>query len=453
MKKKLIIVSICLFSILIIAVVATAITNRGGLFTKLSANTSTPSPTKVITHTPEPTDEPTPEPTATPEPMPQYTDIVVGFAGDIIAHEKVLDNSIHWDNGKKSYVFEPIFKYIKPALEYPDLMVANLESPIAGKQAGYSKYPSLTFNFPDEMVDAIKYSGIDMVLNANNHACDKNPEGLYRTLDMLDSADIMHTGAWRSLEEKAEPTVVDIKGIKVGIVSATYSLNGREAYISEDILEYLTCFIDRDQVKEQIDSCRENGAEIVIVSPHMGDEYQQYTREGIRAYGRAYIELGADVVIAHHPHVIQGSELIQVTLDDGTVREGVCFWSIGNFMSNQVTLSKDFAREVRETGVIVYVNIQKDNYSSDVKIKSLEYLPVWMLRRADLHPRIYAILPAGDKIDHALAPYNELPLSESNFRSLERAWVLATSQVGTEYAIPLSTIPVKEVEEDEIYGN
>jgi len=210
----------------------------------------------------------------------------------------------------------------------------------------------------------------------------------------------------------------------------------------------LTCFIDKDQVKEQIDLCRAYGAEIVIVSPHMGDEYAQYTREGIRSYARAYIELGADLVIAHHPHVLQPSELIQVTLEDGTVKEGIVFYSIGNFMHNQVSLYSDFAREVRETGIILYVNIQKDNYTGEVKIESLEYLPIWMLRRADMNPRLYAVLPAGNEIDFESAPYDELPLSGSNFASLERAWNLAISQVGTEYAEPLNVVPVRETAEE-----
>ena len=444
MKKKLIIISICIFSVVAVSAGATAIINKGQIFSLMSTDTPEPSATEYLALTTAPTDEPTPIPTDTPEPVPEYTNIVVGMAGDIIAHEKLLDSCIRWDNGKKSYTFNHIFKYIQPALEYPDLMIANLESPIAGKDAGYSAYPSLTFNFPDEIASAIKNSGIDIVLNANNHASDKNPEGLARTLDVLDSVGLMHTGAWRSLEEKAEPMVVEIEGIKIGIVSATYSLNGREVYIDEDILEYMTCFIDEEQVKEQIDLCREYGADIVIVSPHMGDEYQQYTREGIRDYGRAYIKMGADIIVAHHPHVLQSSELVQVTLDDGTQKEGIAFWSIGNFMHNQVSLYKDFAKEVRETGIILYINIQKNNYTGEVKIESLQYLPVWMLRRADLNPRVYAVLPAGNEIDFTSAPYDELNLTDYNLSGLERAWDIAIKQVGTKYATPLSKIPVRE---------
>lgn len=459
MRNKLIILAACVFILITAAVISTILGNFQQ-FILLNNDADTPTPTispiddpaavptatQYIMPTIAPTELPTAVPTATPEPMPQYTNIVVGFTGDIIGHERLIENGIIWDNGTKSYSYDHILQYIRPALEYPDLMIANLESPVAGEAAGYSVTNSLTFNFPDEIVNAIKASGIDMVLNANNHASDKNPEGLYRTLDMLDSVGLMHTGGWRSPEERAIPTVIDLQGIKVGIVSATFSLNGRESHVSDEVLKYMTCFIDKEQVREQIDLCREHGAEIVIVSPHMGDEYQQYTRAGIRSYAKAYIKLGADLVVAHHPHVLQPSELLQVTLDDGTVKEGIVFYSIGNFMHNQVTLDSDFAREVRETGIVLYVNIQKDNYTGEVKIKSLEYLPIWMLRRSDLSPRIYAVLPAGNQIDFESSPYDQLPLSTSNFKSLQRAWNLALSQIGTNYATPLSEVPVREID-------
>lgn len=455
MKNKLIIIAVLIFVLIAAAIISTILINPDQVLFLNANNTSAPTATQNTTPTIAPTSEPTQEPTATPEPIPQYTNIVVGMTGDMIAHEMLLDNNLTWDNGTRIYSFDSVFEYVKPALEYPDLMIANLESPIAGKSAGYTQTGTLTFNFPDQIAEAIKNSGIDMVLNGNNHACDKNVEGLYRTLDILDEADVMHTGAWRSPEERAMPTVVEIQGIKIGIVSATYSLNGRESYMSDYILDYLVCFIDEAQVKEQIDLCRENGAEIVIVTPHMGDEYEQYTREYFRTYARNYIALGADIVVAHHPHVLQGTELLQATAADGTVREGVVFYSLGNFVSNQGTLLNkgDFAREVRETGIILYINIQKDNYTGEVKIESLEYLPIWMLIRRDLNPRIYASLPAGDGIDFTAAPYDNLPLSESNFASLDRAWALALSQVGTEYATPLSTLPESKKDDDELQEN
>ena len=451
MRKNLIVIASAVLSVLLIAFVATALLKTDNLFS-LKLGAPEPSATQYITPTTKPTDaptpEPTPEPTSTPEPIPPYTDIVIGFAGDTIAHGKVLENAYTGEeDGKLLYSFDHIFKYIKPALEYPDLMVVNLESPIAGQEAGYSKSPGYNFNFPDEIVPALQNAGVDMVLNANNHAYDKGFDGVLRTIDVLDSYSMLHTGTWKSPEDKAIAPVYDIQGIKVGIVSTTYFLNGHEAGIAQEVLDYMFCFTDNSDVQEQINLCRENGAEIIIVTPHMGLEYYKYASSYAKKQGTSYIKMGADVVIAHHPHVLQPSELIQVELEDGTTNEGVCFWSIGNFMSNQATLQGDFSLDVRETGVIVYVNIRKDNTTGEVEIQSLEYLPTYMLRRADLNPRVYAVLPAGNEIDFYAAPYNELPLTRGIMYALGRAWDLATSQVGTEYATPLSSIPTRDSDE------
>lgn len=91
------------------------------------------------------------------------------------------------------------------------------------------------FNFPDEIVPAIKDAGIDVLVNGNNHIMDKKMDGIQRTIQILDDAGIYHTGAWTSAESRAIPLIVDVKGIKVGIISATYSLNGFAQHIDRSV--------------------------------------------------------------------------------------------------------------------------------------------------------------------------------------------------------------------------
>lgn len=437
-KKKanhlLIVIACCIFALLVVELVMIVLGGNATISLRISPP-STPTATIEITPTPTFTPSPTPAPTFTPEPTSPYTDIVVGFAGDIMAHYSILDSVFKRGDTDNTYDFKPIFEYIKPALEYPDLMIANLESPVAGKDAGYTD-SFYYFNFPDEIITALQYAGIDAVLNGNNHVFDKLIEGTYSTIDALDATGMLHTGLWTSPEDRLVPFVIDIQGIKIGIISATYSLNGYEVRIPSDVLEYLVCYIDEAQVEKEIALCREFGADIVIVSPHMGDEYQQATRSGFRKYANAYIKMGADIIIAHHPHVLQPIEKISVTLDDGSIKEGYCFYSIGNFMSNMFNIEK-------ETGIIVYLNITKDNVSGETTIKSIDYLPIWMLRRTDFNPRKYAVLSAGNTTDFSDPSYDCLELSRSNFRHLEAAWKLATRIIGDEYATPLSDIPTR----------
>ncbi|MCK5128567.1 MAG: CapA family protein [Clostridiales bacterium] len=388
----------------------------------------------VATQTVAPTATPTPiiTPTASPVPTPTiepYTDIVIGGTGDIMCHiQQVEDASLAADG--EGYSFYHWFEFIKPALEYPDLMIANLEGPIAGEEQEYNGYPM--FNFPDEIIPAVKDAGIDVLLNGNNHIMDKKIPGIQRTIQMLDDADIAHTGAWESAEARAKPLVIDVKGIKVGVISATYSLNGFAKHIDPDVLEYLVCFIDEEQVKKQIDLCKEFGAEVIVVSPHMGDEFEVHTRRGIRAYGEAYIKMGADIVFGHHPHVLREVVNMEVTLDDGSTRSGIIFWSLGNFVASMYGVQK-------EAGLIAYVGIRRDNHTGDISITTVEYLPTWNYR----HGRdgyAYHILPVGTCIDFP-EYYEKTNPDQGAVYRLDAVWRSTTELLGDEVATPLRYVP------------
>lgn len=364
-------------------------------------------------------------------PSERFTEIVIGGTGDIMGHIRQIDDACV-AGGKEGYSFYHWFDYIKPALEYPDLMIANLEGPIAGEEMEYNGYP--LFNFPDEIVPAIKDAGIDVVLNANNHIMDKGISGIERTIDVLDEAQIYHTGVWKSLKERSIPLVIDVNGIKVGVVSATYSLNGFEQHIEPEVLEYLVCLIEEEQVKAQIDLCREHGAEVIVVSPHMGDEFKKYTRWGIRKYAESYIAMGADIVFAHHPHVLQPVVYHTEELEDGSEHTGIIFYSLGNFISSMYSVSK-------EAGAIAYVNIRRDNSSGDISITGAEYLPTWVMRHGE-RGNLFHVVPVGQCIDFP-ETIEALEPNRGNFYRLKAVWESTVEVMGEDAATPLRYIPEK----------
>ncbi len=368
----------------------------------------------------------TPTPTPTLDP---YTEIIIGATGDIMCHiQQVEDADIA--GGKEGYSFYHWFDYIKPALKYPDLMIANLEGPIAGQEAEYNGYP--LFNFPDEIVPALIDAGIDVLTNANNHIMDKKISGIVRTIDVLDEAGIYHTGVWKSPEDRNTPLVVDVNGIKVGIVACTYSLNGFARHIEPEVLDYLVCFIDEAQVKTQIDLCKEHGAEVIVVCPHMGDEFAKDTRRGIRDSAESYIKMGADIVFAHHPHVVQPVQRVEFELEDGTTASGIIFYSLGNFVSSMYSVSK-------EAGVIAYVTIRRDNLTGEITITNAEYLPTWVLRYSG-EGNGYHILPVGQCIDFP-EMIGDLEPSRGNFYRFDAVWESTTEVMGDEAATPLRYMP------------
>ena len=332
--------------------------------------------------------------------------------------------------GEEGYSFYHWFDYIKDALCYPDLMIANLEGPIAGAEKGYEGYP--TFNFPDEIVPALQDAGIDVILNGNNHIMDKGLPGVERTVDVLEAAGMYHTGAWKSNEARDTPLVIDAGGIKVGVVAPTYSLNGYAQHIDPEVLTYLVCFIDEEQVKAQIDLCKKHGAEVVVVCPHMGDEFQNFPRRGIRNYAESYIAMGADIVFASHPHVLQPVTYHTAELEDGTEHTGIIFYSLGNFISSMYTAEK-------EAGAIAYVNIRRDNATGEITITDAEYLPTWVMRRK-WEMYAFHILPVGQSLDFPES-IEDLGPNRGTFYKLETVWESTTEVMGEDIAAPLRYIP------------
>jgi len=387
-------------------------------------------PSNTPDHTTTPTSAVTEASTSIPAPMLEpFTDIIIGGTGDIMCHIQQVDDA-KAAGGDEGYSFYHWFDYIKPALEYPDLMIANLEGPIAGEEAGYNGYPM--FNFPDEIVPAIQDAGIDVLLNANNHIMDKKISGIERTIDVLNAAGVYHTGVWKSMADRNNPLVIDVNGIKVGIVSATYSLNGFAKHIEPETLEYLVCFIEEAQVKKQIDLCKEYGAEVIVVSPHMGDEFKKYARRGIRDYAESYIAMGADIVFAHHPHVLQPVQTHTVELKDGTSHSGIIFYSLGNFVSSMYKVSK-------EAGAIAYVGVRRDNSTGEIRITSAQYLPTWVMRHGKQGNEFH-ILPVGQCLDYP-ETIEALEPNRGNFYRLEAVWESTIKVMGEDVATPLRYIP------------
>ncbi|MDO7204709.1 CapA family protein [Paraclostridium bifermentans] len=116
--------------------------------------------------------------------------ITISAIGDIMAHDDQL--KAQFDKDTNTYSFDNNFKYVKPYISNSDLAIANLETTLAGPKAKYSSFPK--FNSPDELADAIKDSGVDIVSTINNHTYDRGSDGVYRTLDVLNSKDIEHVG-------------------------------------------------------------------------------------------------------------------------------------------------------------------------------------------------------------------------------------------------------------------
>ena len=243
--------------------------------------------------------------------------------GDILMHGKVI-NSGKQDDG--SYNFDSIFQYVKSYSQAADFSVANLETTLCGTDNGYAYAGNPKFNCPDAIVDSLKGAGFDMLLTANNHADDTSLVGYKRTLNVVREKGLDTLGTYLSADEQ-KWTIEEVNGIKIGMVCYTYSdgfsqngyplLNYNE--VGENgILNYFT--YDKlpefyTQLQGYLDEMKAAGAEATVVYLHWGEEYKWKTGEGPNANQTAMAQklcdMGVDVIVGGHPHVVQPVDLLQ----------------------------------------------------------------------------------------------------------------------------------------------
>ena len=187
--------------------------------------------------------------------------------GDIMCHNTQYMDAYNsnTDSYDFSYVFEDIQNYIGSA----DISIGSLETTFAGKDRGYSNYP--TFNSPEQLAYDLAEMGLDVLSTAGNHALDKGFSGLCNTLDVLDDANISHCGTYRTQEDRDSVLIKDVKGVKVAILSYTYGTNGIPVPYDKDFCVNL---IDRDLIKQDIENAKSQNADVIISCMHWGIEYQ-----------------------------------------------------------------------------------------------------------------------------------------------------------------------------------
>ena len=298
------------------------------------------------------------------EEIPEDTIINIVGIGDTLCHSQNYKDAYNQETG--TYDFSPMFKNITKYFDNATVVVGNLETTLAGKDRGYSGYP--TFNSPDELALDLKELGIDILTTANNHCIDKGYSGLERTLNVLDEYGIEHTGTSRSKEEQDTILIKDLDGIKTAFLCFTYGTNGIPIPSGK---EYSVNLIDKDFIKQQLDKAKEEGAEFICVSMHWGAEYRLKPTQEQEDLAEFLIKNGADVILGNHSHVPEPMEMKTVTLEDGTTKEGFVIYSMGNFFSAQ---TDNYTRDT----LILNVEIRKDGKTGEITIDKATYTPVYV---------------------------------------------------------------------------
>lgn len=304
--------------------------------------------------------------------------------GDIMCHTSNFQDA--YNSETKSYDFSYVFEDIKDYIKNADIAIGNLETTFAGKDAGYSGYPN--FNTPEQLAQNIKDLGVDVVSTANNHSLDKKYNGLVNTLDELDKVGLSHTGTYRSVDEQNTILTKNVNGINIAFLSFTYGTNGIPVPKGK---EYCINLIDNDLILDQIAKAKATNPDLICVNMHWGVEYQlkqNATQENLADF---LFKNGVDIIFGSHPHVLEPMEKRTITMEDGTTKDGFVIYSLGNFMSGQVS-------ENTQNTIILQLKITKHVDDGKITIDDVNYVPIFMYNMGSGNEKKYKILDINKTI-------------------------------------------------------
>lgn len=295
----------------------------------------------------------------------EETTFTMTALGDIMCH-----NTQYWDAYDKntdSYDFSYVFENVKDYIANNDISIANIETSFAGKDRGYSNYP--TFNSPDELAYNLKDTGLDIITTAGNHCLDMGFSGLSRTIDVLDKAGFKHLGTYKTQEDQDNILIQDVKGVKIAFIDYTYGTNGIPVPEGKDFCVNL---IDKDLIQKHIKAAKDQDVDMIVACMHWGVEYQTTSNSEQEELADFLFKNGVNVIIGNHPHVLEQMEKRTVQLDDGTTRDGFVIYACGNFICDQ---------NAQNTRNSIILNLTITRHSNgEITIDKANYIPIYMYK-------------------------------------------------------------------------
>jgi len=304
--------------------------------------------------------------------------ITLVFGGDIMCHGPQIRAA--YNDSLNTYDFHENYVFLHNIFSHADFTILNLETTIGLKP--YSGYPQ--FSAPPELLTAAKSAGINVLMTANNHSCDKGRKGIVSTLNFLDNLELKHTGTFRNKKEADSlvPLILEKNGIKIALVNYTYGTNGIP-------IPYPTRvnLIDTLKIKKDLARAKVLNPDIIIAFLHWGIQYKNYPSKKQKQLADFLHKNGVKIVIGSHPHVIQPIELQRDSLNETSK---LTVFSLGNFISNQRKFPRDGS-------ILVKFSIEKLS-DRKITIDNFETIPLWVYKFFDKNKAHYLILPVKDFI-------------------------------------------------------
>ena len=342
----------------------------------------------------------------------QYVDII--SLGNLIIHQSQINGAKN-ENG---YDFSPSFQYIKEMVSEADISLGILEGALAGGEP--TGYP--IFNSPDEVIDSLRDTGIDVVNYANNHIYDYDDEGLQRTIEITKEKGLDVLGV-KSTEEEKNYLVKEVNGIKIGFLAYVFEtsmINGHKTINSNILSTYSENLINTfnyndleifyKKIENEISAMKSEGVEFIITSMHWGEEYNTYIEASQNEIAKRLNKLGVDIILGGHPHVIQPYEIMRNESGHSTF----VIYSQGNSLSNQSEQEIGVAES--EDGIMIKFTLEKKD--GNVSLKEYKIIPTWVYKEEKGDGTYYhKIIP----VEEALANPEEYGINSDVYARLENS--------------------------------
>ncbi|WP_245805833.1 CapA family protein [Bacillus alkalicellulosilyticus] len=319
--------------------------------------------------------EPVPEPIV----EPVTTTATLAAVGDVLIHSSVYTDAFDGE----AYDFKPMLAPVKALLEEADITFANQETVIGGVELGLSGYPN--FNSPYEVGDALKDAGVDIVSTANNHTLDRGEQAIINAITHWNKIGMLYTGSYESFEDQQVIRTIERNDITFAFLAFTYGTNGIPIPTGK---EYLVNLLDVEYMTDEIKRARQE-ADVVVVSLHFGNEYEPLPNEEQKRIAHEVANAGANIILGHHPHVLQPVDWIETDSGESTF----VIYSLGNFLAAQEGIE-------REVGGIVRLEVEKTTFKDEttITIRDPRFIPTYASKQNWRNYRVYPL----EEVDNSI---------------------------------------------------
>jgi Bacterial capsule synthesis protein PGA_cap len=292
--------------------------------------------------------------------------LVVEASGDLLIHSAIFERALVLGGGRR-YDFVPLFAQIAPYIRGADLALCHVETPMT--PARPTGYP--VFNTPPELAAAIRQTGWRACSTAATHTLDQGQAGVDSTIRALDRAGVAHTGSFSSAAGQRTPLIMTVKGVRVAFLAYTELTNGIPSPHPWSVNRASAA-----QILSDAHRARTDGATVVIVNLHWGDEdVTQPSSFQLALATKLTRSPDITAIVGQHVHVVQPIRILGGKL--------VVFGE-GNLISNQTSAC---CPATSQDGIIVLLTISVDGRGA--RVTFIHYVPIWVR-----HPD-YVVLPAG----------------------------------------------------------